>query len=104
MRAYVDPNKWCIVIEPTLEASKHDPNSDHCSKKYSEKLLSLKEMLYIDNAMVPYSASLSQENFAITVWCISVQTPYTISRIRLILQGLGLSANLLLGKIVSYTV
>ena len=48
---------------------------------------------------VPYSASLKRENFDITVQRISVQPSYTISRIRLILQGLGLSANLLLGKL-----
>ena len=62
--------------------------------KYSEKLLSLKEMLYIDNTKGIYlsskvnrvscSASLNRENFAIIVLRTSVQPPHTTSRIRLI--------------------
>ena len=49
MGAHVDLNKWCFVIVLVWEATKHDPNPDHCSNKYSEKLLNLKEMLCIDN-------------------------------------------------------
>ena len=114
VRAHVDPNKWCYVIVLALEASKRDPNPDHCAKilrvivKFERNAIYQQHQRYIATSSkvnrVPYSASLNWENFAITVWRISVQPPYTISRIRLILQGLGLSANLLLEKIVSYTV
>ena len=31
VRERVDPNGWCFVVVPALEAGKHDPNSDHCS-------------------------------------------------------------------------
>ena len=79
-----------------------EPKNPHMI--YMDMLLS--RVLYISyrNLLVIDLAGAIIENFAITVWRISVQTPYTISRIRLILQGLGLSANLLLEKIVSYTV
>ena len=46
VRAHVDPNKWCYVIVLALEASKRDPNPDHCAKILR---VSLKEMLYINN-------------------------------------------------------
>ena len=111
--AHVDLNKWCFVIVLVWEATKHDPNPDHCSKIFREIVKFERNAMYRQYQgyiaaskvnRVPYSASLNRENFAITVWRISVQPPFTISRISLILQGLGLSANLLLEKIVSYTV
>ena len=32
VRAHVDLNTWCFVRVLVWEASKHDPNPDHCSK------------------------------------------------------------------------
>ena len=34
--AHVDLNKWCFVIVQVWEATKHDPNPDHCSKIFRE--------------------------------------------------------------------
>ena len=36
VRAHIDPSKWCFVSVAALEASKHDPNPDHCSKILTE--------------------------------------------------------------------
>ena len=95
VRAHVDPNKWCYVIVLALEASKHDPNPDHCAKilrvivKFERNAIYQQHQRYIATSSkvnrVPYSASLNWENFAITVQWTSVQPLYTISRIRLIL-------------------
>ena len=113
VRAPVDPKKWCIVVEPALEASKHNPNSDHCSKILRETVKFERNAIYRQHQR--YSAVLLAEYGPIL--CIfeprelcHYSAVYRCSSTIHNLEnqtnspGLGLSANFLFGKIVSYNV
>ena len=101
--AHVDPKKWCIVIEPALEASKHNPNSDHCSKILRETVKFERNAIHRQHQR--YSAVLLAEYGPIL--CIfelgELCTIHNLEN-QTNSPGLGSSANLLFGKIVSYNV